>query len=195
MKVGKGIKILLILISVSLLFIMNKEKQFNMSNIITLHRDHQNIDEWLCMSNGTTSVFISLLALSGSRLAQSDLEKELIIWLAERVVGFMISDIPWTKQGFQSEREFLLKVTEQAKLKPGWDVLNYEPNEAIIIPVLDKFAALLSNFSEEYLDEAACVKWNDMRNDPKYGIPVGFPKCPKHGVLLHWNGCAVCNDL
>lgn len=54
-----------------------------MGNIISLN-DKTPKSDWISMSNGLTSVFISVLGLSGSRLAQTDDEKRLIVWLLEK---------------------------------------------------------------------------------------------------------------
>ncbi len=42
-----------------------------MGNIITLN-DNSDVSDYISMSNGLTSVFISTFGLSGSRIAKSD---------------------------------------------------------------------------------------------------------------------------
>jgi hypothetical protein len=42
-----------------------------MGNIIRLHTAHNNKNEWLSMSNGGTSVFISVLVLSVYRITDT----------------------------------------------------------------------------------------------------------------------------
>jgi len=51
-----------------------------MGNCIDLYEGMEK--DGISMSNGTTSVFISILVLTGSRLAVSERQKELIVWLA-----------------------------------------------------------------------------------------------------------------
>lgn len=34
--------------------------------------------------------------------------------------------MPWKKETFEKEREFLLKVLSEAKAKLGWEVLSYQ---------------------------------------------------------------------
>jgi len=61
-----------------------------MGNTISLPVKFNDVVEPISMSNGLTSVFIEVLVISGSILANTDREKELIIWLAQRdqsVVG------------------------------------------------------------------------------------------------------------
>jgi hypothetical protein len=52
------------------------------SNIISA--DHDPVAEDVVMSNGMTSVFLSVLLLSGSDLARSDHEVATVAWLAEQ---------------------------------------------------------------------------------------------------------------
>lgn len=167
-----------------------------------MHSKHNNPDEWLCMSNGGTAVFLSVLVLSGSRLAQEKKEKELIIWISEHddtvrgrgCNGFDIEDIPWDFNNFERERSFILKVIEGAREKLGWETLHYELNEAFVFSYLDTFKNLIINFDPVYIDKEAYRCWKEEGNDPRFAIPEGFTKCPKHGTLLYFNGCIACND-
>jgi len=172
-----------------------------MGNIIRLHAEHKNADEWISMSNGSTSVFISVLVLSGSRIAKTEREKELVIWIAEQdqavvgsgTVGFNISDMPWTKENFIAEREFILKVVEGSKLQQGWETLDYLPDKVFITGCLDAFINLVMRFDEKFIEESNYMEWINER-DGEFGIPVGFPKCAKHNAYMHWQGCVICND-
>ncbi|SRR5581483_9223363 len=84
--------------------------------------------ESLKMSNGLTSVVLSLLVLSGSALAVSEREKRLIIWFASRdqsisgsgTVGFDLSESPWTGEQFETEKHFLLAVIHRAQSMQDW---------------------------------------------------------------------------
>lgn len=101
-----------------------------MANYIKL-TNNSDID--MHMSNGGTSVFISVIGLSGSRLAKTDDQKKLIVWLMEKdqsrvgigTVGFSLSEMPWTKDKFDDEKAFLLNVINAVKQKLGWDTLDY----------------------------------------------------------------------
>lgn len=42
-------------------------------------------------------------------------------------VGFDLGEIPFTIDGFQKEKEFLLEVCEGASMKFGWEILQYNP--------------------------------------------------------------------
>lgn len=135
----------------------------SMGNIVSFDKCGQNIS----MSNGLTSVFISSLGLSGTHLAKTDDEKQIIIWLLEKdqsavgigSVGFDVCDMPWNNANFDNIKCFLLNVIEGAKKKIGWEFLDYKPSEELLFPCLDQFYC-----------------------------------CKKHSVFLTVFGCHLCND-
>lgn len=155
----------------------------------------------LKISNGLTSVFIDVLTLAGSRLAQSDDEKRLIVWLAEKdqsvvgigTVSFDISEIPWNSDNFAQNKSFILEVIKAAENRLGWDYLAYQPNEELLFPVLKQFTEMISNMTAENIDVKSAEEWLDAadKDDP---VLCGFPKCEKHGTLLTCFGCHICNN-
>jgi len=157
--------------------------------------------ECIHMSNSLTSVFLSTLVLSGSALAQTDRERELIVWLSEHdqavlgigTVGFSITDMPWTLTGFELEKHFLLQMIEATQAQTHWELLDYTPNETLLSPKLVKFAHLMQQFTTDHVDPFRYSSWLD--TSAEYAIPVGFPCCVRHQTLLHWRGCIICNDL
>lgn len=173
-----------------------------MSVFIRMHSEHKNKDEWLHMSNAGMDIFLTTLALSGSKLAETQKQKEIILWIAEhddviRGRGFNdfdISDFPWNYDDFEEELKFLLKVIDGVKQKIGWETLNYDPNEEILYSNLVTFSKLLTGFNKKYITTEAYLDWKKEKENPKYSIPVGFPKCAKHSILLHYGGCIACNN-
>jgi hypothetical protein len=172
-----------------------------MGNTISLY-DHTLVDtECIHMSNGLTSVFVSTLVLSGSALARTDRQRELIVWLAEHdqavvgigTVGFSLTDMPWTPTDFEAEKQFLLQVITAAQAKTHWELLGYTPNEALLLPRLAKFAQLMQQFTADHVDPSRYHMW--LNTSAECAIPPGFPCCDRHQTLLHWRGCIVCNDL
>ena len=165
-----------------------------MSNIIGMNSDT------ICMSNALTAVFIDVLTLAGSRLAQTIDEKRLIVWLAEKdqsivgigTVGFDISEMSWNTGRFEENKRFMLKVIEAAENRADWDKLGYQPNEEHIFWALKKFAELISPMTAKDVDENAVKEWLSAAesDDP---VICGFPKCEKHGILLTCFGCLFCN--
>lgn len=153
------------------------------------------------MSNGLTDVFINVLVLSGSRLAKTDGEKRLIVWLAERdqsrvgmgTVGFELGEMPWNAGQFDGCKAFLLNTIRGAEHRLGWETLDYSPNEEMIFPVLKKFYELVYSFWAEDIKPGGLEEWLSAAEDYD-PVRRGFPKCEKHGVLLSCFGCQVCNN-
>lgn len=171
-----------------------------MSNTIRLN-EQAPISKWISMSNGLTSVFIDVLSLSGSKLAVTDDEKRLIVWLSEKdqskvgigTVGFDICEMPFDRNNLEKEKLFLLKVITQAKNKLGWNCLDYTPNEEMLFLQLDLFSELISQMNINDIQRGELEKWLEAadKNDP---VLCGFPKCKKHNTLLTIFGCHVCNN-
>lgn len=157
-----------------------------MSVIICLHPKYRNVVEELAMSNAGMAVFLSVIVLSGSRLAIEKKEKELVQWFSERddtvrgrgCNGFDMSEIPWEKDTFEKEREFLLRVANGAKVRLGWEVLNYQPKEEFVFGYLEKFTTLLHTFKKEYIDENVYQMWLEEEHKVlQFYIPKDYPDC------------------
>ena len=176
-----------------------KEK-CTLANTISISYDSDREDGF-SISNGATSVLISVIGLSGSKIAKSDEEKKFIIWILEKdqsccgigTVGFELSELPWSKKNFENERKFMLEVLEGVRNKVGWETLDYHPNEEIINYCIDKLENMFNKMTSCDIDEQAINEW---RSETEKEEPMnnGFPKCKKHGVLLTLFGCHVCND-
>ena len=165
-----------------------------MGNHITFGEDSLN------MSNGLTAVFIDIMTLAGSRLAQTVDEKRHIVWLAEKdqsvvgigTVGFDIREMPWNTKRFEENKRFMLKVIEAAENRTDWDKLGYQPNEELLVPALKKFSEMISRMTTADVDENAAREWlNAAESDDP--VMCGFPKCSKHETLLTCFGCLFCN--
>ena len=148
----------------------------------------------LWMSNALTDVFFDVLALSGSRLARTEGEERLIVWLSVReqrrrgagTVGFDLREMPWEPRSFSEDRAFLLEAVAAAKERLGWESLDYAPNEALLFPCLDQFGALLSSMDAGDIKPDGSEEWTA---EPG---PGDVPLCPRHGVLLTEFGCPLC---
>lgn len=173
-----------------------------MGNIISLNSETP-VEEYIAMSNGLTDVFINVLVLSGSKLAGTDDEKRLIVYLAEKdqsitgigTVGFEICEMPWNTQTFDECKSFLLKVIETAKSRMGWEKLEYEPNEELLLPCLQQFAVLVSKMTADDISTEAVQEWlQASAEDLDDPVVCGFPVCEKHNTLLSTFGCQICNN-
>lgn len=171
-----------------------------MANYISFNDNASSDDDSLKMSNGGTDVLINVLALSGAQLAKTDSEKRLIVYLSERdqitgrgVVGFCITDMPWDKNTFSGDKEFIIKVIDGARNRLGWEKLGYEPNEEIISRYLDNLEGLINRMTMDAIRENALREWmlQADANDPVY---TGFPRCEKHNTFLTCYGCQICNS-
>lgn len=169
-----------------------------MGNIICFD-ENTPIDDWICMSNAATDVFINVLSLSGSILAKTAEEKQFIIWLSEKdqkfvglgTVGFNVVDMPWKKETFSNNKRFLLNVIKSAENKLGWEKLDYTPK--LVLPNLQKFKEYIEKMTEDDIDDNAIREWLDAAesNDP---VNCGFPRCKKCNTLLTFLGCPICNS-
>lgn len=162
-------------------------------------------DDSLSMSNGLTDVFIDYLLFSGSKLAKSESEKRMVVFLAEKQqkivgmgnVGFDIVEMPWDRKSFETDKAFMLELINHARALSSessvWEILGYEPGQKYLECALNDFEALIKRMTINNIDENNLAEWLSQAgaDDP---INNGFPKCLKHGVLLSVFGCKLCND-
>jgi len=147
------------------------------------------------MSNGLTSVFVSVLSLAASELAVTDRQREFATWFASHdqavfglgVVGFDASELPWSPETFSLDREFVLRVVDAAKARLGWDRLGCEPREDWLLPRLNDFRAMIEAFDIGHAAKSGAAVWT-------FGRPAQMVLCPMHRVYQHEHGCVLCND-
>ncbi len=177
----------------------------DMGNIISFDGIVSIDDDSLSMSNGLTDVLIDYLLISGSELAESESEKRMIVFLAEKqqtIIGmgnvdFDILEMPWQTNTFSADKAFLLKVISYARLlslqKGIEDKLGYKPNQEHIEYALNGFETLINRITVNDINENNLNEWISGAeiDDPIY---CGFPKCRKHNVILSHFGCKLCND-
>jgi len=161
----------------------------------TVSYDRRPDIEPLEMSNGLTSVFVSVVSLAASRLAQTPNEQVMAAWFGSRdqgaygsgVVGFDVGDMPWSSSGFPGNRGFVLRTIAAAKTRVGWDALGYEPRADWLAASLDHFAGMVEAFSPEDIAGSKSRSW-------PWGMPERLSLCAKHKVFQHVAGCVICND-
>lgn len=161
-----------------------------MGNFIT--NTQAGASNYLKLSNGATTVVLSVLALAGSDLASTQWEKELMTWLTEHdqtifglgVVGFDIDEIAWSKAHLTDQKAFLLKVIDSASTKQRWAALSYDPPFAL--EQLKALRGLVETYMVDYI--AADKHWN------WWVEPESFEKCSLHQIYMHANGCLICHD-
>ncbi|MCR6477449.1 hypothetical protein NU688_14910 [Variovorax sp. ZS18.2.2] len=145
------------------------------------------------MSNSLTGVIIEVIALATSTLATTDSERKLAVWLAScdqsqfgsGMVGFDVCKLPWSKEGLEDERSFLLRAIDAAQKKLGWEKLDFEPNPAHVSERLLQLQELIAAVESDHIQKGY--------GGPGDHPPEGFPRCSVDGVYLHVMGCVVCN--
>ncbi len=176
-----------------------------MGNIISFDGTVSIDDDSLSMSNGLTDVFVDYLLISGSQLAESESEKRMVVFLAEKqqtIVGrgnvdFDITEMPWQADSFEADKAFVLKTINYARELSSQhsvcDKLGYEPNKELLEHAMSRFEVLINRMMISDIDENNLKEWLSAaeKDDP---INCGFPQCSKHGVLLSLFGCKLCND-
>jgi len=164
-----------------------------MSNTISNVR--LSINDYLKLSNGATDVFIDVLVLSGSLIAQTRWQKELVVFLSlndqeikgEGCVGFDISDLGWEIDNFTDQKQFILKIVNSALKKTNWNALTYDPDEIKVFSNLRRFKEMVINFSIQLVEQSGIQIWNNKFTE------IEFKKCPKHKVFVHSSGCKLCH--
>lgn len=169
-----------------------------MGNIITFDKNDTEVS--LSMSNSGTDVFLNVLLISGSPLAETVDQKRLLVFLAEKdqivskgCSGFDITELPLAPDTFNEDKAFLISVINAAREQKNWALLDYTPNADIINRYLDKFEAMISAFTVHDINKTALQDWlSDKDSDDP--VNCGFPRCRKHGVFLSFFGCQICNS-
>ena len=167
---------------------------YEMANIITNNLVDKN--QYLQMSNGGTSVFISLLSLAASESANSLSEIKFSICISSSdqgicgrgCVGFDISDLPWSSDTiiFVQQKDFLRAIIKVALSQKNWHKLNYKPDIEMAINNQMRFMEMIESFNLENITNF------DADN---FLLPNELgEKCAIHGVFLHRFGCVICND-
>lgn len=119
------------------------------------------------MSNGATSVFISVMTIAGSSSATTPREKSLVAWLAAHdqgflgagTVGFHLDEMPWDEE-FEADMQFWQRTTDAAKEERGWDCLDGNINKEWAHSYVAKFRSLLDRFNSSMV----------RRELPEYGV-------------------------
>ncbi|MER5611401.1 hypothetical protein [Streptomyces sp. NPDC002215] len=152
----------------------------------------------LSMSNGGTDVFVDVLVLAVSDLAESVWEYRFATLLTLQdqgavgrgVVGFDLEEIDWGGSADEraTAKNFILRVIDLALRGHRWDELGYEPP-----------------FAEGYLRQyrEMVEAFDPVDAEPQSGsFPFPGPEeaamasCVRHHVLCapaYWDACVFCN--
>ena len=87
----------------------------------------------------------------------------------------------------------MVRVTDAASQKTGWERLSYRPNAEHLMPMLGWFRKCFVRLKATDIDQNSLRNWLAQMEDDD-PVLCGFPKCPHHGVYLTWLGCQICNS-
>ena len=146
------------------------------------------------MQNGLTDVFMEVLAIAGSALAQTRSEQAFASWIASRdqavlglgAVGFDIAEMPWHVATFAEDRNFLIRAITAAESKVSWEKLGYEPKEDWLMPCLMRLRMLVSVFGSHDIRASGTAIHSTFSES-------ALSRCETHGIIMHADGCPVCN--
>jgi hypothetical protein len=157
-------------------------------------------DDKISISDTGTGVLLTVLILAGSALAETDSQRRMVVWLSERAAetgsehaGFSISEMPWDPATFEADKHFLVRTTDAASQKTGWQTLNFWPNARALMPMLGWFRKSFVRFRATDIEPDALTHWL-AEMEPDDPVLNGFPRCKKHRAFLTWKGCAVCSN-
>ena len=153
------------------------------------------------MSNGGAAVLVNILCLSGGRLAETESQKRMMVYIAEQNqymyglgnVDLDIDRLPWDRAHFAEDKAFMLRVIEGARQKLGWETLDYTPNVEFALSYLDEYQILMERMTEADIKDESLTEWLDWHK-PDQPPKCGFPKCSKHDAYIALDGCQVCTD-
>lgn len=153
----------------------------------------QKANKTLKISNGGTDVLFDVLLIGASKLAVSQWEKNFAFWLAgidpDKVllgtIGFDIDDFGWTKADFEQQKEFVLRVIDEAADESNYTVLSYRPN---IAEKLQGFRELVDAYEKRYVEneEWAGNSWFEKGDE--------YTLCPIHKIYRYKSKdtCRIC---
>lgn len=168
-----------------------------MTNIFSFRRNDPPEGQ-ISISDLGTEALLNVLVLAASALAETQSQKRLTVWLAERdrkigsgAVGFCIANMPWNAATFEEDKRFMVRVADAASQRTGWEKLSNYPKAQHLMPMLGWFRKCFMRLKIEDIDPNNLEAWLDNMDDDD---PVlnGFPKCRKHGIYLTWFGCQLC---
>ncbi|MGW1406872.1 hypothetical protein [Streptomyces sp. NPDC002403] len=152
----------------------------------------------LSMSNGSTDVFVDVLVLAVSDLAESVWEYRFATLLTLQdqsavgrgVVGFDLEDIDWgSSPGEQAAaKNFVLRVLDLALRRHRWDELDYEP------PFAEGFLRQYREMVEAF--DPACAEPQNAMSPFPGPEEAAMASCVRHRVLCapaNWDACVFCN--
>jgi hypothetical protein len=145
------------------------------------------------MSNGATRTFLENLCLRVVELSASDWERGFALWLAEHLdvhrwgyspTGFDVSEIAFSRNDFEAQRAFLVRVVDRAIADPSHGYELCVPSRNVVEALRALRSWLGDRFARD-VSESAAGQWPVE--------PVEWRRFDEHGLCLTSLGCP-CSD-
>lgn len=158
------------------------------------------------INNQWTSVLLEQLMINGSRLAQTDWEKQFMIclgchdqeFLGLGVVGMDITDFEWDAEHLEQQKAFAIQIAESALSEADCALLGYEPGfpkREFVDRFLAEWRQVIGSIQAEHIPADSAFYW-------PADAPTDLDRlCPKHKVYLHnlheddSKCCVICNQF
>jgi hypothetical protein len=147
------------------------------------------------LSNGAMANVLERLAFGASELSVSDWEKGFALWIVEHFdpvrwgyspSGFDVSEIAWTREQFEFQRVFVLRVIDLA-MAPGELPEGFSHLTERVEKGLRALAEMVGRFEASLVDMEATGVWSI--------DPVSrFERCATHRLYKTAWGCPLCNE-
>ena len=126
-----------------------------------------------------------------------------MIWLAEHdqnyvgggMVGIDFNNIYWSVSDFEKQKEFVIKIAQNAIDEKSWTKFDYETNEEILTGLLKQWINLFSKAQKMDIKQRDDFNWYNKPKPSETDM-----KCSTHDVFLNQLGntekecCYLCNN-
>ncbi len=131
-----------------------------MSNFISLCQNTDN-EEYIVLKKQSMATLLHVIELSGCKIAKTTWEKEMISYLESKKrmmlqkdnIGFDICHMPWRKHYFEAQKKFIFLVLEAVEKKTDWQMLQYQPKEAVLFLMLARMRCLFQKLTWHMVEQ------------------------------------------
>jgi len=137
-------------------------------------------------SNSVTDCLYSGILIEGSKLATSNWQKRLMIYVADKnqnvvglgIVGIDLTKLEWNKSEFKEQKDFLLKIVQTSRINKSYNKYVFQLKEEIGNRKLIEIENLISDLSVKDIVEDKFFFYSE---------PSEFAneQCEKHKVYMN----------
>ena len=176
----------------------NGQGDHALSNIIG-YPQRQELPE-LNLEDRKLHILCSVLALASCSLCTTPSQRDIAFFFSSRDLrvlgagmgGFDLGELPWGDK-VEADQQYLDRVCNAALRGAGWERLNYYPDTQWLLPAIEFFRQLVSQFRAEHIGDPDPTL-RDLRLEPILHDqrPDAEERCARHKVYLHRHGCLLC---